>query len=159
MDWRPGDLGAETNSSFVARLIQFGQVLHGNRHWHWNHIFVVTTAAGDTVEAMGRGVARGRVGDRKVLNLGCPPGVDRQKVVAFAESKVGVLYNYLGVVLLGIDALFHTRFHTKARGPLFCSELGAEALAAGGWTSSKSAALEYPADLVDALSKGQTSRP
>lgn len=149
--WQAGDIGAERNSSALARLIQVGQFVYGDRHWRWNHIFVVTDDNGGTVEALGAGVVRSTVGDRTVINLGCPPGVDRLKVVEFAVSKVGTPYDFLDDVLLGFDCLPpHTELHTDGR-RLICSELGCEALIAGGWESPRKPALTKPGDLIDAL--------
>ena len=152
VSWERGDIGAERNGSFLARLIQFGQLLYGDRNWRWNHIFVVTDSAGSTVEAVGKGVCRGTVAGRDVVKLRFPEGVDREKVAAFAESKLGVKYDYWDDVLLGVDCLPpKTQFHTADGDRLICSELGAEALAAGGWVSPKLPALTKPGDLVDEL--------
>lgn len=150
--WRAGDIGATTGSAFVSRLIQTGQRLHGDPFYEWNHIFVVVDSDGGTVEALGRGVARSNVaGHGETLNLGCPDGVDRAKVVEFAVSKLGTEYGYFDDVLLGVDCLTRARLCWRGDS-LICSELGALALMAGGWRSPLPAALTMPADLVAALS-------
>lgn len=149
-EWRAGDIGAEHNGSLLAKLIQTGQRLSGDRQWQWNHIFVVATDQGGTIEADSRGVGRSNVGSRACVKLRFPDGVDRAKVVAAAEAAVGTKYNYVGVVLLGIDCLLGTKFHSHGS-TLFCSELGARALKAGGWRCKWLASEIKPADLVDLL--------
>ncbi len=148
--FKAGDIGAETNGSTVARLIQFGQRLRRKPGYRWNHIFVVTDDNGSTIEALGRGVVASTVGTRTVLNLGCPAGVDPVKVVDSARSYLGRRYNYIGVVALGVDALLGTNLRWR-HNALFCSELGVLALQAGGWPSPKDASEMYPADVVDDL--------
>lgn len=156
MTWAPGDIGAERNNSKLARLIQAGQLLWGDRNWHWNHIFVVTDSDGGTIEAAGRGVVRSNVGNRDVIKLRFPDGVERSKVVAFATSKLGTPYDYWADVVLGIDCLFHTRLRGESQRRLICSELGALALRAGGWTPPIPTWLIKPGDLVDELGTDPT---
>lgn len=149
--WRAGDIGAASGTAFVSKLIQTGQRWHGDPDWRWNHIVVVVDDNGNTVEATGSGVTRGHV-DRHdlILNLGCPAGVDRAKVVGFAVAHLGVEYGYFDDVLLGVDCLTRARLCWRGDS-LICSELGALALKAGGWVSSLPAALTMPADLVRSL--------
>lgn len=151
MTWRAGDIGAETNGSRLARLIQLGQRLRRSPSWRWNHIFVVVDDQGGTIEAQGSGVVRSSVGTRTVINLGCPAGVDRLEVVAAARRELGVKYNYLGVILLGVDCVFGTNLHWHSQRVRFCSELAVTALKAGGWRSPRYASETKPADLVDEL--------
>lgn len=149
--WRAGDIGAASGNAGVSRLIQTGQRLRGDQYWKWNHIFVVVGDAGQTLEATGNGVAKGHVlRHDQTLNLGCPAGVDRAKVVEYAWSRYGVEYGYVDVVLLGFDCLTHARLRWRGDS-LICSELGALALMAGGWASPLPAALTMPADLVAGL--------
>lgn len=149
--WRAGDVGATTGKAFTSKLIQTGQRWHGDQFWKWNHIFVVVDDDGNTVEALGRGVARGHVSDHgETLNLGCPAGVDRLKVCAFAVAHLRIEYGYTDVCLLGFDCLTHSRLCWRGDS-LICSELGALALIAGGWKSPLAAALTMPADLVAGL--------
>ena len=153
--WRAGDIGATRGSGFAARLIRFGQRLHGDRYYRWNHIFVVVDDQGGTVEAGGHGVERSNVSKHpETLNLGCPAGVDRARVAGLAVSKLGVEYGYLDVVLLGIDCLTGAELHLRRGDSLICSQLGALALIAGGWHSPLPPALTMPADLVAALTEG-----
>lgn len=158
--WRAGDIGAASGKAVVSRLIQTGQRWRGDQYWKWNHIFVVVDKAGNTVEATGSGVARGHV-DRsdQTLNLGCPAGVDRFKVAAYAMAQLGIEYGYLDVALLGFDCLTHARLCWRGDS-LICSELGALALKAGGWVCPLPAALTMPADLVAGLTltKGLVAR-
>lgn len=145
--WLPGDIGAVSGSAFLSRTIQLGQRLHGDAYWRWNHIFVVVDSDGGTVEAAANGVVRSNVANHgTTLNLGCPTGVDRAKVTEYAVSQLGVEYGYLDVALMGVDCLTHARLHWRGDS-LICSELGALALAAGGWTLPEPAALVMPADL------------
>lgn len=150
MIWSPGDIAVETGPSKVDRLIQFGQRIHGCKLWQWNHAIVVINAAGDTIEAGGHGIVRGTIGSRDVAKLRFPAGVDRERVVMFAATQLGVKYNYPGVVLLGVDCLFDTKLHSHGK-TMFCSELAAAALNAGGWHSPLIPARTMPADLADEL--------
>lgn len=149
MTWQAGDIGAADGTALVSRLIQFGQYIHGDPFWRWNHIFIVTDSLGNTIEATGRGVTRSNVSEHKnTVNLGCP--ADRSKVVEFAESQVGIEYGYLNDVLLGMDCLLGWKWSWRGDS-LICSELGALALEAGGWTSPIAPSLTMPADLVREL--------
>lgn len=150
-NWQPGDIGVERNGSFLARLIQTGQRISGNNHWVWNHAFVVVGPNGATVEAAGKGVSYGNVSGRDVLNLGCPAGVDRAKVVAFAISKLNTPYDFLDDVVLGVNCLLGTHLRGADRDRLICSELAALALQAGGWVPPAPTWGIKPADLADML--------
>ncbi len=131
--WLPGDIGATTGTAFLSRLIQFGQHLHGDAYWKWNHIFVVVGPNGETVEALGKGVVRSNVANHgEQLNVGCPEGVDRTKVCEYALSRLGTEYGYFDDFLLGVDCLAHAHFAWRGDS-LICSELGALSLVAGGW--------------------------
>lgn len=147
--WSPGDIGVTTGEGAISRLIQTGQRIHGDAFWKWNHAFIVVDWEGNTVEALGRGVVCSNVSEHgKQMNIGCPPGVDRDKVIEFALSKIGDKYSYTGDVYMGIDCLLHTKFHTHSKHSEFCSELAAEALKAGGWQPPTIPALTRPSTLV-----------
>lgn len=147
--WEPGDIGVTTGTATISRLIQTGQRIHGDAFWKWNHAFVVVDEAGNTVEALGRGVVCSNVANHgEQLNLGCPAGVDRLKVVEFALSKIGDDYSYTGDVCMGVDCLLRTKLHVHSQHSEFCSELAAEALEAGGWVSPTLPALTMPSTLV-----------
>jgi hypothetical protein len=159
-DWAPGDIVAETNSSFLARLIQLGQWLWGNRNWRQNHILIVVNAQGGTIEAQAAGVVRSTVGTRKLTKLRFPDGVERDKVVAYAEYRLGTPYDYWDDVALGIDCVFRTHFRDTDSKKLICSELGALALSAGGWRHHLPTWQYKPGDLADELgiaAKGSTA--
>lgn len=155
--WAPGDIAAETNTSKAARLIQFGQWLRSTKaqrksgNWRWNHIIVVTSAEGDTIEAQGAGVVQAKLAGRDVVKLNVPADVDRAMVVRFAQLHLGLKYNWVGVILQGVDCLLGTKFHWASPHVLFCSELGCEALEVGGWRSPRLASETKPVDLVDEL--------
>jgi len=151
--YRPGDIGLCRGTAPMDRLIEAGEWLHGaGRDAVFTHAFVVVNPEGRTIEAQARGVVRATVASHgpAVTIFACPPGVDPAKVVAYAESQLGVEYGYLDDVLLGVDCVMHTKFHEHGDS-LICSELAALALHAGGWTLPKPAALMMPSDLAAGL--------
>jgi hypothetical protein len=157
--WTPGDIGVTTGPDFVSRLIQFGQHIHGDAYWKWNHAFIVVDSQGGTIEAQGAGVVHSNVSTHgEMLNLGCPDGVDRLKVVGYAVSRVKTKYSYPDVVLMGIDCLTHARLSWG--GGVICSQLAAECLMEGGWQGLKQDAADtMPADLVDQMQPISLLRP
>lgn len=152
MTWQAGDIGASTGTAFVNRLIQTGQKLKGDPGYRWNHIFVVVSDQGDTIEARAKGVVSFNLAHHAgpLLNLGCPEGVDRQKVVEAAHGYLGTEYGYFDDFLLGLDCLTHLKLSWRGD-TLICSELGNLCLRAGGWKTDLVPSLTMPADLVDAL--------
>lgn len=135
-------------------MIQVGQRIHGCPEWQWNHIFIVVSDKGDTIEARANGVVAYSLDKHheKLLNLGCPPGVDRNKVVEAAHGYLGTEYGFFDDFLLGIDCL--TRLKLSWRGDtLICSELGNLCLRAGGWHTSLVPSLTMPGDLVEEMQK------
>ncbi|MDQ2729208.1 MAG: hypothetical protein M3Y91_15425 [Actinomycetota bacterium] len=155
MTYTPGDIAVVTGTGFWDRLIQTGQGLTASRKWKkWNHAIVIVTPGGGTVEAEAKGVVYDDMANHPdPLILPCPAGVDRNKVVAFASSKVGAGYDFFDDVLMGLDclALGHLKLHEHGSGWI-CSELAAAALVAGGWRSPKDPAAMMPSDLAMALS-------
>jgi len=151
--YRPGDIGLCRGTGLLDGLIHLGERLHGaGRDAVFTHAFIVATADGGTVEAQARGVVRATVASHgpAVTIFPCPAAVDRSKVVAYAEGKLGVEYGYLDDMLLGVDCLLHTRFHDRGDS-LICSELAALALHDGGWRLPMPASLMMPSDVAAAL--------
>jgi hypothetical protein len=149
-----GDIGLCHGTGLLDRTIEFGEKLRGaGSYSQWSHAFVVVSNGGDTIEARSRGVVRSTVGSHgKALRIfDCPAGVDRDAVVAKAVESLGIEYGYLQDVLLGIDCLTHWKLHVRGDA-LFCSELAAICLQAGGWKCPMPPSLVMPSTLGRLLS-------
>ena len=148
MTYTPGDIFVAHDGGPYTLAIEIGERLHGyGKASRWTHAGIITTPAGGTIEAQGRGVVRADMSNHPdSKTLACPAGVDRSLVVAYATAHLNAEYGYLDALLLGIDCLTHLTLHEHGDS-FICSELVAAALKAGGWKSSRPSALTYPANL------------
>jgi hypothetical protein len=139
---QPGDIGFAHNRGIMGKLIRVGEWLQ-LRNSEWNHAFVVSRVVDGVpfiIQATLKGVIESPL--RTVapggseITFAPPAGVDRDKVVAFAQSQLGNEYGVLTIAAIAID-IVSWNWVPSLRGARkqswICSGLTCEALRFGGW--------------------------
>ena len=127
----------------MGRLIRFGEALRFKRGSQWNHEFIVSDKTDDrgvflVIQATLSGVTEDtpidQMGDYETV--GCPRGVNRARVLQFAQAQVGIEYGILTILAIALDILswnWVPSFRGARKQSWICSALANEALRFGGW--------------------------
>jgi hypothetical protein len=164
----PGDIVAFETKGFFGRLIQLGQWLRrkdrSDRRFH--HIAVLREQIPNTpdpadpknwvvvqaAKRVDRAYVDAVAGGRPYVVLSCPPGVNRELVLAEADAQLGAEYGVLTIVSIAFNVLTPFRIGLRADATWICSALGAWCLHRGGWGQQWPDVYSVtPADLVGAL--------
>lgn len=139
----PGDIGFARTTGPMGILIRFGEWLKFRRS-SVNHMFILDRQVGEdwyVIQATIRGVTDSmKLSDvapgGKVWLKPCPDGVDRDRVLQFARSQVGLKYGWLTIAAIAIDILtwnWVPSFRAARHPSWICSALACESLRFGGW--------------------------
>lgn len=135
-DPQPGDFILTHNSTWSAKLVQFGQKLRyrgaDSRYARWNHTALIVDNQGSIIEAIGRGISQTHLSDYKpteyyVVHIDASDE-DRQEVVAFARACLGESYGWLTLVSIALSLLSGAKFSFGLDGQQICSGLVARSL-------------------------------
>jgi uncharacterized protein YycO len=129
-----------------SRLIQFAT------RSAWNHCGLITSAAGDTLEALNTGVTAGslaRFGAKEyvVVDTGLSDA-QRAAAVRFGTLCAGEPYDWLDLLGIGFDALTHANVVVGTDKHVICSAFVANCLVAAGLTPPDDARMESPGALA-----------
>lgn len=134
----PGDIVLVRSPGILARLIRIGERLRRRGKWcYWNHVGIITSTDGDTIEAWGRGMVRANLRDHadyKVVSSGLGE-IDRLQAVSFAESTLGRWYGFLTILSIAVDLVTPDWVTFRSPNTFICSELVARCMEHGGWIS------------------------
>ncbi len=159
----PGDVVLAHTRGLFGWLVRFGT------HSRWSHAALIE-AVGATpeqtwvIQAEAKGVTRATLdqvapGGYYVI-VPAPKGLDRQRMVAWARTRVGEEYGYLTVLSIAITLVtpWFLRVDFRRQGSLICSALVALSLHAGGWLAHVGDFYQVsPADLESLLSPSERS--
>lgn len=98
--FQPGDMALSRNPSGW-----FAVVICWVTRGRYSHVRLVTTADGDTIEAVSGGVTVGHVLDRDVVVRPPLSNEQRNLVPAVAQEFLGVPYGWRDVIILGLAQL------------------------------------------------------
>ena len=136
----PGDLIFAHGKGFIARAIQFGELLRWKRGRRWNHTAIVVEVkpgAVRVVQAEGHGVTsrwmRSVHEVAPVVELVPCPAPDWQRVVEFADAQVHDDYGFLTIFSIACSIVAPWFLTIRQPGTWVCSALAGECLRAGGW--------------------------
>lgn len=139
-----GDIGFAKTKGVMGRLIRLGEVLRFKKGSEWNHEFIVSdfrdgefyitqaTLRGVTNTAKLTEVAPGG----HYITMPPPFEVDRQKLLLFAASQVGITYSLGTILAIALDIVtwnWVPSFRGSRKPSWICSGLVNEALRFGGW--------------------------
>jgi len=158
-EFQPGDFILTHGSSFISRLIRFGQAIrfHGpdRKYIWWNHAAVVASKDGDLIEALNAGVIRTRISRYKEteyhlvqLEGSLADQHDRDQAVKFAERSLKQKYGYLTVISIALSLLTGAKFAFGYDGQSICSGLVARALERTNKIFDRTPSHIMPADLA-----------
>ncbi len=135
-DPQPGDLILTHGKAWTSKLIRVGQRLRfvgeSRKYTWWNHTAVVVNDRGDIIEAVGAGVQRRNLSvyrptEYQVVRIKASLE-DRQQMVAFAETCVGLEYGFPIVASIAFALLTGTKLSFGFEGQYICSGLVARCL-------------------------------
>lgn len=157
-DFKPGDFILTHGDTKISKLIYTGQKLrfHGadEKYTWWSHAALVVSEEGDLIEAVGAGVRETNISRYKpteyhLVRLGpVATGNDREEVVKFAKSCVGLPYGRLTVMSIAISLLTGCKFTFGFDGQSICSGLVARALERTSAIFNRTPSHILPADLA-----------
>lgn len=141
---QPGDIVFTHAEGWRSAAIRFGQALRARgparRFAHWSHVAIVTSRAGDLIEAVDTGVKPGHVDD--LIAGGTPFTVvethivphDWEQMRDFLNSVVHARWRYGWWTLtsVAINHLTNSNIAWGKNGTAICSGLAAEALTRAG---------------------------
>lgn len=163
VDVKPGDFYLVHKTSFIPRLIQFGQKLrYTKEEAKWNHCGVFTSTTGDIAEALVKtGVTRGNISkydhiEYIVVNVEASDE-DRQQMMKFVDWTVGKSYGMLTDISLSFWCILGGKFDFSLDGDIICSGLIARVLERAGYIFERDPQREMPADLAHHFLVHQTT--
>lgn len=142
----PGTLVEFEGNAWTDKLIKFGERLRGKKGSQFSHMGIIVDMDGGTVEAVGRGIVKSRVGSRtyKILDPFHPDDklayiscVTYARWCANPKRNSKIKYGYLTIISIAIDLIFGGKFSFRSGNTLICSELAAKAAEHGGWICPK----------------------
>lgn len=149
----PGDFIVTHGSDFFDKMIQIFT------HSHWNHAALITSAQGDIIELVGKGIRKNTIQEyqqkqRYVVHVDMSEE-DRSQVIAYAQYMLSKhdKYGFLTIASIAVKILTRSRFVIKLDGTLICSEFVARALEQGGIIWPKDPSLITPADVYNYFEK------
>jgi hypothetical protein len=160
---QPGDIGFAWTQNPYGALIRFAQALRWWNWRKWNHMFVVQEIdeTGQIwVLQMARRCERVRIEDvapkGHVKIVQCPDDLDRDRVMAWANKRVGTKYGVLTIVSIAFNLCLPNslRVDIHKEDTLICSTFAARAWEHGGWDCPTDPFQIIPAEydrLVDGL--------
>ena len=140
---QPGDIGFARTKDVTGWLIRVGEWLKFRKS-EWNHQFIVSEMT-DGVAYVIQAKCSGVSGTSKLddvapggsfVTMPPPDGVDRARILAFANAQVGQEYGILTILAIAIDIVtwdWFPSFRGARRSSWVCSGLACEALRFGGW--------------------------
>jgi uncharacterized protein YycO len=155
-DPRPGDFILTHGAEFFSRVIHIGQGLRyrdaDRPYTFWNHSALITSDAGDLVEALGPGVSRNTLAayhdtQYTVVHVEASDE-DRRQMVAFAEHYVGGRYDWVTIASITVSLLTGLKLSFGFPGQLICSGLVARALERTSLIFDEEPSHVMPADLA-----------
>ncbi len=156
--YEPGDFILTHGDTFFSRLIRIGQWLrfHGtdNKYTWWSHAALIVSKDGDLIEALGKGVRRGKLSRYKpteyhLVRLGAiATAQDREQAVAFALWCLGEKYGRMTIVSIVLSLLTGGKFNFGFDGQAICSGLVARALERTNAIFNRTPSHIMPADLA-----------
>ena len=158
----PGDVIFAHGKGFIARAIQFGELLRWKRGRRWNHAAIVAEVRPGQVrviQAEGHGVTstwmRSVAEVGSVVELVPCPAADWQRVVEFAEAQIHDDYGFLSILSIAISIVAPWFLTIRQPGTWVCSALAGECLRAGGWLHDWPDVYQVsPAQLYEAVQNG-----
>ncbi len=135
-DPQPGDFILTHNTTWSAKLVQFGQKLRyrgaDSKYTRWNHTALIVDNQGHIIEALGRGITQTQLAKYKpaeyfVVHIDASPE-DRQEAINFAKACVDQQYGWLTLVSITLSLLTGTKFSFGFDGQQICSGLVARSL-------------------------------
>jgi len=139
---QPGDCILADTKGLYGRVIQFGQAIKWAKHRRWHHAAIVVEVDSEgTVWCvqMARHGERSKLQDiapgRPLKVVPCPPGVNRNMAIAYANTLVGVDYGIMTIFSIAINVLTpgSLRIDFRMDGTLICSAAVARSWEHGGW--------------------------
>jgi len=131
---RAGDFALARSEGFA------GVVIRAVTFSPYNHVRLITSEHGDTLESLGQGATPGFVRPGDVVVSVPMSDEQRAMIPAIARSLHRTPYSYTGVILLGLARLGVIRnpegwlaTRLRRRDDLFCSQLVDEAHLRVGW--------------------------
>ena len=131
---QPGDIFVVRENHPFDVLIRFAQ----RRRFavtdaEFNHCGIISTASGETIEALWSGVSYGSVHnypDRKIISI--PDDATRFHILQWSAKRVGDRYSFVSLFVLVLSLMVGAKFRFGRRGTYICSGLVASALTYAG---------------------------
>lgn len=144
---KPGDFFLLQADGWQSRLIRWGT------HSHWSHTGLITSTAGDTVEALSGGVAAGTIArfagdDYRIVDSGLKDA-QRTAACAYAAACMGEPYDWYAILGFGINFLTDGNVVIGQSRTMTCSQLVASCYQVAG---------HVPPDAPQRISPGDLAR-
>jgi hypothetical protein len=158
IDFNPGDFILTHGNTKISKLIRLGQKIRfrgaEEKYSWWNHAALIVSEKGDLIEALGAGVRETNISKYKpteyhLVQLGTiATGNDREEVVKFAKSSVGLPYGRLTIISIALSLLTGCKLTFGFDEQSICSGLVARALERTSIIFSRTPSHILPADLA-----------
>ena len=158
IDFNPGDFILTHGNTKISRLIQFGQCIRfrgaDKKYAWWNHAALIVSEEGDLIEALGAGVRETNISKYKpteyyLVQIGSlATEHDREKVIKFAKSCIGIPYGKLIIMSIALSLFTGCKFTFGFDGQSICSGLVARALERTSIIFNRTPSHITPADLA-----------
>lgn len=143
---KPGDFFLISERDIESRAIQFAS------HSHWNHCGLITSVAGDTIEALSGGVKASTVNRfaPEVCLIVDSKLSDAQRVTVcdYAATCLNEPYDWLGLAGIGFDDLTHGTLVIGTAKRVICSAFLARCYETVGLTPPTDARLVSPGGMA-----------
>ena len=134
---KPGDIVFFHGTGFVDGAIRWAEKIRFKKGSAWNHVAILKerTDKGWTLyQAEGKGITdTGLLGDSGYFILRLPEGVNREKVLEFANGEVGKPYGFLTILSILVTLFMPQFVNVMLPNTWICSAYAAEAMRTGGW--------------------------
>ena len=161
----PGDLVFCHTKGVIGASIRWAQkFMPSSKYSKWNHVAILDRCVDDKwylIQAQPKGVTDNLTleesafgGTYEVIKL--PASVDREKVLKFARSQVGLKYSYLSILSCAVDNILPDAICLRKSKTWICSGLVAGALWYGGFYKVMELSDMYsttPAEVAEAVTE------